>query len=277
MKMVATWFRSRRGLAIGTVVAALTVGKATPYLVRVDRGRGRSRRSRWRRRPARCRRGAAVAFGYRDGPYAFARARSRGGSRASVVAPPADGGSRSAATSATCGSCTRCGRWIALFFRERCSRAGDGVAAAGALGFAVIAAGGAGAVLAGVWADRLGRERVAIWSMVVSGACALAIGWLLDAPLALLLPLALVWGFAIVADSAQFSALVTEVAPQHAVGTALTLQTSLGFALTALSIAFTVEVAERYGWGVAFAQLAIGPALGIIAMLRLARSRASVA
>jgi sugar phosphate permease len=88
--------------------------------------------------------------------------------------------------------------------------------------------------------------------------------------------LALIWGFAVVADSAQFSALVTEVAPRHAVGTALTLQTSLGFGLTAVSIWLTVEVAARFGWGPAFSLLAVGPALGIVAMMRLkdARGRA---
>lgn len=93
----------------------------------------------------------------------------------------------------------------------------------GMAGFAVIAMGGIGCVLAGAWADRLGRKRVTIWEMAVSGACALLIGWLFHAPLALVVIVALVWGFAVVADSAQFSAVVTEVAPSHAVGTALTL------------------------------------------------------
>ena len=106
--------------------------------------------------------------------------------------------------------------------------------------------------------------------MLVSGACALTIGWLIDAPPWIVLPLALLWGFAVVADSAQFSALVTEVAPPHAVGTALTLQTSLGFALTAFTIWGVAEIVERTGsWGVAFAMLAVGPALGIVAMARL--------
>src|SRR5690606_23500773 len=113
---------------------------------------------------------------------------------------------------------------------------------AGIVAFAAIAAGGPGSVLAGRWADRFGRERVAIASMVVSGACALVIGWLAAAPLLLLVGLVLLWGFAVVADSAQFSALVTEVAPPHAVGTALTLQTSLGFLLTAFTIWLCVEV-----------------------------------
>jgi sugar phosphate permease len=120
---------------------------------------------------------------------------------------------------------------------------------------------------------RWGRENIAAWAMAVSGACALTLGWLAEAPIVLVVAVSLVWGFAIVADSAQFSALVTEVSPKHAVGTALTLQTSLGFALTAVSIWLTLEVADRVGWGVAFSLLAVGPVLGIIAMLRLRDAR----
>jgi MFS family permease len=166
---------------------------------------------------------------------------------------------------------------VALFFRD-VFLAGDfgAIPAAGYAGlvaFATIAAGGAGSVIAGVWADRIGRERVTIWALAVSGLCSLAIGWLIAAPTPLLIGLALVWGFAIVADSAQFSAVVTEVAPPHAVGTALTMQTSLGFALTAVSIWLAAEVSGRIGWGPAFSMLAIGPALGIVSMARLARIR----
>jgi sugar phosphate permease len=84
-----------------------------------------------------------------------------------------------------------------------------------------------------------------------------------------------VWGFAVVADSAQFSAVVTEVAPRHAVGTALTLQTSLGFLLTAATIWMTVELEIRFGWRVAFGVLALGPWAGIVAMKRLQRLRAA--
>jgi sugar phosphate permease len=107
----------------------------------------------------------------------------------------------------------------------------------------------------------------------VSGTCALVIGWLVAAPPWIVLLLALLWGFAVVADSAQFSALVTEVSPRHAVGTALTLQTSLGFLLTAFSIWLMLEVQAQWGWGVAFSILAIGPVFGIWQMLRLEAAR----
>ena len=144
---------------------------------------------------------------------------------------------------------------------------------AGVTSFAAIAVGGIGSVIAGLWADRLGRENVAVAAMAVSGACALLIGWLISAPVWLVVCIALVWGFAVVADSAQFSALVTEVSPDHAVGTALTLQTSLGFLLTAVSIWFTLEVRTRWGWGAAFSFLAIGPLVGIWQMLMLKQRR----
>lgn len=102
--------------------------------------------------------------------------------------------------------------------------------------------------------------------MAVSGTCALVIGWLTFLPAWALVSLALIWGFAVVADSAQFSAVVTEVAPPHAVGTALTFQTSMGFLLTAFSIWLAVEVSAAIGWGPAFSMLAAGPVLGIRAM-----------
>ncbi|MEK7668962.1 MAG: MFS transporter, partial [Gemmatimonadota bacterium] len=160
--------------------------------------------------------------------------------------------------------------WIAAFLAM-----GAGLSARGAdlAAFAAIAAGGAGCVLGGVLADRVGRERLTIWAMALSGSCAAIIG-LTSASPALVVAVAVVWGFAVVADSAQFSALVTELAPSHAVGTALTLQTSLGFLLTMASIQLVPRLVDVVGWRWAFVALAVGPTLGIGAMRRLARLRA---
>jgi MFS family permease len=159
--------------------------------------------------------------------------------------------------------------WVAAFLA-----AGVGLAARSAdvAGFAAIAAGGIGCVAGGALADRYGRERLTIWAMAVSGACAAVIGLAADSP-ALAVAVALVWGFAVVADSAQFSALVTELAPAHAVGTALTLQTSLGFLLTMASIQLVPRLVAAVGWRWAFVALAVGPAFGIAAMGRLLRLR----
>ena len=108
--------------------------------------------------------------------------------------------------------------------------------------------------------------------MAISGTCALGIGHLVGAHPAFVLAIGLVWGFWIVADSAQFSTMVTEVADQRYVGTALTLQLAIGFLLTGATIWLVPALVERLGWGWAFAALAPGPALGVLAMVALARS-----
>ncbi|MFW6330129.1 MAG: MFS transporter [Gemmatimonadota bacterium] len=276
MKMIATWFRSGRGLAIGTVVGALTIGKGTPYLIGAlgDASVGRV--------VGMASAGALIAAmlvltGYRPGPYPFRR---RPFSWGLVGAVMRHRPTRLAVYGYLGHMWELYAVWtlVAVYFSQFfAARAGGGEVLGSLVGFATIAIGGAGCVLAGSWADRLGRERVAAWAMVVSGTCSLIMGWLMAAPALVVVPLALIWGFAVVADSAQFSALVTEVAPKHAVGTALTLQTPLGFALTAVSIWLTIELAGRFGWGPAFSLLAIGPAFGVGAMLRLKGIRLGVA
>ena len=275
MKMAATWFRAGRGLAIGTVVGALTVGKAMPYLVRalstldyrfvvITTSAGALVAA------------ALVATAYRDGPFPFP---SRPFSIRLVGTIVRHRPTRLAIGGYLGHMWELYAMWalVAVFFHDVLTQKGaDTIGAAagsGFIAFAAIAMGGLGSVLAGQWADRLGRERITIWSMLVSGACSLVIGWLTFLPTWLLVGIALVWGFAIVADSAQFSALVTEVAPAHAVGTALTLQTSVGFLLTAFTIWLTVQVSGMLGWGPAFSMLAIGPLLGIRAMSMLKSTR----
>ncbi len=275
MKMIATWFRTGRGLAIGTLVGALTIGKATPYLVNAFT------QAQLGFVVATTSGGALVAallvlVGYRTGPHPFER---RPFSWRLVGTVIAHRPTRLAIYGYLGHMWELYAMWtlIALFFLDfflsQGGTQGLAVMQAGVAAFSVIAMGGVGSVLAGVWADRIGRERVAIGALFVSGACSLILGWLLAAPAVVVLGLALVWGLTIVADSAQFSALVTEVAPQHAVGTALTLQTSAGFALTAGSIWLTFELATRFGWGPAFALLAIGPVFGIASMIRLRAAR----
>jgi len=275
MKMVATWFRSARGLAIGTVVGALTIGKATPYLLRAFPSLG------WREVVLAASVGAAaaavlVAIAYREGPFPFARRPFAWGLIGDVMR---DRPVRLAIAGylghmwELYAAWTFASVFFADFFLLRGATEAGAEARAGLAGFAMIAAGGIGSVLAGRWADRLGRERIAVQAMWVSGFCALAMGWMLRAPVWAAVLVAVVWGFSVVADSAQFSALVTEVAPEHAVGTALTLQTALGFLLTSVSIAAVPHLRDAGGWPLAFGLLAVGPALGIVAMRRLQGSR----
>jgi MFS family permease len=275
MKMIATWFRARRGFAIGAIVAALTVGKALPYLLQG------LRQLDYLSVVLAASGGAVIAAflvgaAYHDGPEPFPR-RPFSWSLVGTVLQHRE--TRLAISGYLGHMWELYAMWTLVtvfffdFFSGRGGSATEAGAAAGLVGFSAIAMGGVGSLLAGTWADRLGRERITIWSMAVSGACSLVVGWLTFLPAFVLIGLVLVWGFAVVADSAQFSALVTEVSPPHAVGTALTLQTSLGFLLTAFSIWLAIEVSGRLGWGVAFSMLAVGPALGIAAMNRLARAR----
>jgi len=141
--------------------------------------------------------------------------------------------------------------------------------------FLVIASGAAGCVLAGIRADRIGRARVTIIAMAISGTCAVAIGPLSAWSYSLTIILAVIWGISVVADSAQFSACVAEVAPREYVGTALTVQTASGFLLTMLTIHLVPAWAARWGWERAYMPLAIGPLLGILAMSRLLDRRAA--
>ena len=107
--------------------------------------------------------------------------------------------------------------------------------------------------------------------MVASGGCAVATVVVFGAPPAVLYAFAILWGVTVVADSAQFSTLVTHYSPPAHVGTALTMQTCLGFLLTMLTIRLVPAVATSVGWQWGFLLLAPGPALGVVAMRALWR------
>lgn len=140
---------------------------------------------------------------------------------------------------------------------------------AGMATFAVIAAGGLGSVFGGVFADRMGRTKLTMGALGISGACCLLVGLIYGGSPWLMIVVCLIWGAAVVADSAQFSTCVIELADKRYVGTMLTFQTSTGFLLTLLTIHLIPEVAAVIGWQWAMAPLAIGPVFGVWAMARL--------
>jgi MFS family permease len=274
MKMAATWFRTDRGLAIGVIVGSLTIGKAAPYLVRsVDVSGTRSV-------VLAASVGAVlsailVAVGYRDGPFEFPRRPFSWRLVASVVRHR----ETRLATAGYLGHMWELyamWTWVPAFLAASAAvraAAGDPVPpwAVYLLAFGAIAAGGLGAICGGWAARSVGYARVVTVAMAASGLCSLAIGLFFGASLWILAPVVLLWGFFVVADSAQFSAMVTELSPPHAVGTALTLQTSLGFLLTMITIQMIPALVEVAGWRLAFPVLALGPAAGIAAIQRLGR------
>lgn len=272
MKMIATWFRAQRGLAIGAIVGALTVGKATPYLVNAIPDAGIA--------PVLLTASVGalaaallVAVGFSEGPYPFAPRPFSWG----LVGTVAGVRKWRLATGGYLGHMFELyafWTWIPAFLAASAARSnpqGDNSGIVSLIAFGTIAMGGAGCIWGGLTADRTTRERTVTIALIASGACCLAAGFFFGASLWLLAPLALVWGFFVIADSAQFSALVTESVPAHAVGTALTVQTSLGFLLTMLTIQGVPAVADRIGWQWAFAVLAFGPAAGIAAIRRMVR------
>ena len=261
MKMAATWFLHGRGLAIGTVVGALILGKAGPWFARwvgfddpvsilgsTSAGAALA--------------AVVVALFYRDGPHAFARPRFSWALAASLVRHPptrlAIGGYLGHMW-----ELYAMWTWFGAFVLASLARSGHDPAWVDPVTWSTIAAGAVGSVIGGRVADVWGRDRWVILCLTISGACCLIAGFAFGAPPGVLLALGVVWGFFVVADSAQFSAMVTEVAPRDAVGTALTLQTSLGFLLTMVTIQWVPEIAGRLGWSLAFVVLVLGPAAGI--------------
>ena len=276
MKMIATWFRARRGFAVGTIVGALTVGKAVPYLVHALPGASITSVV------LTASIGALVAAvlvvsSYRDGPYPFA---PRPFSWRLVFEVVGERRWR-LATGGYLGHMLElysCWTWLPVYIAASVAEhdpllGARGASLASGVAFAALAIGGAGCVWGGVIADRRGRAWLVTTAMTVSGLCALGIGLTFGRTLWLLAPVALVWGFFVVADSAQFSVMVTESVPAHAVGTALTLQTSLGFLLTAVTIQLVPPIAHAVGWRWAFTGLALGPLLGIASIRRLVSAK----
>ncbi|MHB2206267.1 MFS transporter [Methylobacterium sp. CM6257] len=270
MKIAATWAVGDLGLLIGLLVAALTLGSALPHLV--------------------------AAFGQLDWHLPVLGAALGALLSAALIRFVRLGPLRSEAPPLRLENALEAWRnrgvrlanlgylghmwelyamwaWIGAFmaasFRERYGNAPPFPPELAA--FAVVAAGAFGAMLGGWAADRFGRTLVTGASMLASGSCAIAVGFLFGGPAWAVLSVGVLWGVAVIADSAQFSAAVSELSDRRLIGTMLTVQTCVGFLLTLVSIQLIAFAGTVLGWRFAFALLAIGPFLGLASMLRLRR------
>jgi MFS family permease len=267
-KLISTWFREGRGTALGILAGGITVGNAMPHLVNGLGG------ADWHMviyvtSILTLVGGLIAEFAVKEGPFPFPRA----------TFDPRQAGRVFANRGVRLASLGYFGHmwelfamyaWFVVFFSDELVDRGASAGSTAAYAtFAVIAVGGLGCWVGGVLGDRWGRTKTTALMMGISGTCCVLVGLLLASPAWLVLVVSLVWGFAVIADSAQFSTVVTELADQAYVGTALTLQLAVGFAITVPTIWLIPIVQDAFGWRWAFAFLAPGPALGLLAMLRL--------
>ncbi len=269
MKIVVGWGEKDRGFLVGALIGALTLGSASPHLIALVGG------ADWQLTIAVASAASVAAgvvgLGVALGPYHAVAAKFEPRVMATAWT---DRRVRLAyagylghmwelyAMWAWVGAAAAVsyGAWLPAPEAERLAKL---------TAFCAIAAGGIFCAVAGRWADKIGKAKVAIIAMAVSGASALATAATFGGPVWLTFAVVVIWGAAIVPDSAQFSALVADASPPHQAGSLLTFQTALGFALTIVTVQLTPLVAATFGWPVLLAGLALGPAFGIVAMARL--------
>ena len=267
MKLISTWFVRNRGLAIGTLVGALTLGSALPHLFRTV-----TAQVDWQLviiLSSLASGVSAVLFLLfaQEGPYPFGKA----------VFDPRQIGQVLRNRNLLLVNIGYFGHmweiyamwaWLLVFIRE----AGSNFSAAfsSLITFLAIGSGLFGCIAAGLIADRLGRATTAAGFMAVSAICCVASGMIYMEPGWALIALLIVWGIAIVGDSPLFSTLVTELSDRRLVGTALSLQMSIGYALTVVAIWLIPHIRDLFGsWQWVFLVLAPGPVIGTWAMLKL--------
>lgn len=267
MKVMATWFRQSRGLALGVLVGALTLGKASPYLINAIGS------ANWRSNILLVSilgaiGGIMVLLFVTDGPFGLPRARF---DWQQVLKIFRNRGVRLANFGyfGHMWELYAMWTWTPLMLRASFAQQGVSPTLAEVGSFIVIGSGAVGCAVAGLIADRVGRTVVTSWAMGISGSCCLVVGFLFGADPWILLVVAAVWGATVVADSAQFSSCVTELGDPQYIGTALTLQMCIGFLLTTVSIQLIPRMVDVLTWRYAFMILAPGPFLGVLAMLKL--------
>ncbi len=268
IKIAAGWTVGRRGLAIGILVAGTTLASAVPHLLAAV-----TPENEWRgvlALAALCALSGALLFAFvvTEGPFQAPSAPFRFSAIRDVVR---NRGVRLSTAGYLGHMWELYAMWssVGLFFTWVGQERGLPIWAGPLLAFLTVGAGAIGCVITGEFGDRVGRSTSTIVPMAISASCCVLIGLVASGPLPLLIVVAMIWGTSIVADSAQFSASVTETADRDYVGTAVTLQTAAGFLLTLVTIQLVPWLSNAWGWRFAYMPLALGPLAGIVAMRRM--------
>lgn len=274
LKFISTWFTQQRGLAMGAIIGALTLGSAMPHLINTGLSVG------WgcvilATTLCTLLGAAGVIALLQAGPFPFPKTQF-------VPADVIPALLNKVVLLTTLGYLAHMWElyamwaWILVFMQSKFALVGEASSGAALWTFLIIAAGAPACIVAGLWADRIGRTTIVIAMLLGSGVCAALMGFTYYAPFWVTMVVGVVWGATVIADSAQFSAMVSEGADPRFVGTALTAQLGLGFGLTALSIWIIPLMAGAFGWQYAFIALVPGPVIGVLAMMALRRCPESV-
>jgi len=267
-KLMSTWFRTGRGTALGILGGAILVGNAVPHLANGIGGLD------WRvviySTSAITVIGGLIAeFAVKEGPFPFPKA----------TFDPREAGRVFTNRGVLLASTGYFGHmwelfamyaWFKLFFMDALEAQGYSAGSIAAYAtFIVISIGGLGAWISGILGDHWGRTKTTILMMAISGSCSILIGLAYGSSIWVIFLVGLIWGLTVASDSPQFSTMVTELGDQAYIGTALTLQLAVGFSITVATIWLIPILQEAIGWRWAFAFLAPGPLLGILAMVKL--------
>ena len=271
LKLISTWFRRRRGLALGALVGSITLGSAAPHFINAIGGLG------WElvviaTTIATLSGALIIGLFVHEGPFPYPRAPFHMGRIGQVF-------KNRGVLLASVGyfghmwELYAMWAWFLTFSRMAFIELNiDSPSAASFFTFAAIGIGALGCIVGGIMGDRWGRTATTSLMMCISGTCALLAGFVYDGPLWMLIALGLIWGFTVVADSAQFSTIVTELGDPMYVGTALTVQLGIGFMLTVVTIwLLPLAAASLNSWQWVFLILIPGPLIGTCAMLFLRR------
>ena len=263
MKLVASWFRSQLGWRLGILVGALTLGTAFPYLIQTLGSQFDWRTLAGTASILSVAGGCLVLLALSDGPFLKARAPFDARMLWRVFAHLPF---RRTAFGYFGHMWELYAFWSMIIFYLGARFQGDDLSTGtglSLLAFLIIGTGALGCILGGWVSRRIGEKKLAKFSLMVSCILCFSSGVLYELNSGLLVALLLIWGFFVVSDSPQFSALAVRYCPSQYTGTALTVQNGVGFAITVISIQLTPWMAEILGWRWALTFLGLGPLIGL--------------